>query len=63
MMLEGKVGVVTGATAGLGQSAAFAMAREGAEREDQKYRKQLLESTVLKPDTYSVGLAPLPDRK
>ena len=30
MMLEGKVGVVTGATAGLGRSAAFAMAREGA---------------------------------
>ena len=30
MMLKGKVGVVTGATAGLGRAAAFAMAREGA---------------------------------
>ena len=30
MMLDGKVGVVTGAIAGLGRAAAFAMAREGA---------------------------------
>ena len=30
MMLQGKVGVVTGATAGLGRATAFAMAREGA---------------------------------
>ncbi|MEE8253762.1 MAG: glucose 1-dehydrogenase [Hyphomicrobium sp.] len=29
-MLQGKVGVVTGATAGLGRATAFAMAREGA---------------------------------
>ena len=31
MMLDGKVGVVTGAGAGLGRAAAFAMAREGAQ--------------------------------
>ena len=31
MMLNGKVGVVTGAGAGLGRAAAFAMAREGAQ--------------------------------
>lgn len=30
MLLEGKVGLVTGATAGLGHAAALAMAREGA---------------------------------
>ena len=30
MMLEGKVGVITGATAGLGRATAHAMAREGA---------------------------------
>ncbi len=30
MMLQGKVGVVTGATAGLGRATAFTMAREGA---------------------------------
>jgi NAD(P)-dependent dehydrogenase (short-subunit alcohol dehydrogenase family) len=30
MMLQGKVGVVTGATAGLGRATAIAMAREGA---------------------------------
>ncbi|MGE0649312.1 MAG: SDR family NAD(P)-dependent oxidoreductase [Alphaproteobacteria bacterium] len=30
MLLEGKVGIVTGATAGLGRAAAVAMAREGA---------------------------------
>jgi NAD(P)-dependent dehydrogenase (short-subunit alcohol dehydrogenase family) len=30
MMLQGKVGIVTGATAGLGRAAAIAMAREGA---------------------------------
>jgi len=29
-MLDGKVGVITGATAGLGRATAFAMAREGA---------------------------------
>ena len=31
MMLEGKVGVVTGAGAGLVRAAAFAMAREGTQ--------------------------------
>jgi NAD(P)-dependent dehydrogenase (short-subunit alcohol dehydrogenase family) len=30
MLLDGKVGIVTGATAGLGRAAAIAMAREGA---------------------------------